>query len=362
MLRRMLSLAIVPLAILAGCTSSSTPPTTASVKSVPSCRPIYAALNLPLSEATKSDSEGRCLAQKLSFKGEIAGEANVAVVTTACTKPLGRGDQPPSPELQIVVAGKSYSLALPLSPPYQPQRPAVSAGTSTDDAQVEITDRAKPDTPWAATGGFVYFNPDGRSGTLNVALMRNVSGAQPGHVSGEWRCGAPAASPSPAPGPCGAIATSPGLQPADVVRLKAAPCLAQDLTLTNPVSGHADHGLGVESSTSTFKDVPCGGSDDHHYNSSVAFRVQNETFFFAMGLRADSFDPPLPTGEYGPLVPNVIGDTPSATIVSGSTTWASHDGKFSIAQDRHSGTVDMNFVLGSTNDTVHLAGSWRCAS
>ena len=38
-----------------------------------------------------------------------------------------------------------------------------------------------------------------------------------------------------------------------------------------------------------------------------------------------------------------------------------HDGRFTIAPDKHSGTVDMNFLLDTTNPTVHLAGSWRCA-
>ena len=201
---------VLAFAILAGCGSSPSGPSQTSTNKAPSCQPIYAALNLAPSEATKSDSEGRCLPQQLSFTGEVAGEVRVAEVTSLCTQPLGRGDAPPAPELQMIIGGKPYSFAILLSPGYDPARPSVAAGQKNGTAQLRVIDQTQRSNefPWLATGGTVKFNPDGATGSVNADVIRNVQGAQPVHVSGTWRCGGPAASPSPAPGPCGAVAAS----------------------------------------------------------------------------------------------------------------------------------------------------------
>jgi hypothetical protein len=356
----------------------------------PTCAAIFARLGYKPSLVAKDRDEGRCLAENLNLSGEVYGPVHEGVVDYydigsqgLCTKPVRGASWPPA-TLTVEVGDKAYHLAI--NPPGVSDH-AASTADATGAIELKRIDAGGMDSidySWRSTAGKLTVNADGTNGTVDATLKRDANGAAPLRLKGSWRCGAapsPLASPDPSI-PCDAYYIGAGTSAGDIAKLKAAgACLPQNLTVTGGLSFHVAEGVNDPSLGSySLVDLTgrCGGllaNDKQSYAASVLFAVGDEVFQLTLEASRDQFYGPLQFPDFGPSYPSVVGGTlPTVHLSTGKLTWSSTAGKFSVSDDRRSGTVDMD--LAEPTDTggivpspvtvnggqpVHVAGSWRCA-
>ena len=205
----------------------------------------------------------------------------------------------------------------------------------------------------------------GFKGSMDVDLKRDVVGANPVHIKGDWSCGSPPAQPSPDPSvPCSTYFAAANLPPS-VVDPKSVPCLPQDLTLTGGLRFHVTEAVNLPGGS--FHSVMCGGllsSDQQNYASKQSFADSGTAYDLVFDTHREPINGPLPFPDLGPSSESagVGGPTPSLTLSTGAVNWSSTGGTYHVNADHKTGTVNMDLVGGlDKNQTVHVSGSWRCA-
>jgi hypothetical protein len=323
-----------------------------------------------------------CLVQSLKFSGEVAGAVGQAYPvstddsgpTQMCAVPR-RWDGFPQATLAMVIGPKAYRLRI--SPPGSSEHQAVTINNLANI--VELSAFADPNADWNQASGTVTLNPDGITGTIDANLLRDVNGAKPVHLTGQWACGAP----PPVQGfdasvPCSLFYTLNHLAAADIARMEAHACHVEDLTFRGDISAHLDHAI-----TDTAFTTPPGNSGDGwcgaggtEYDADLKFSIGDESFLLDLFPRSSS-DSPVGPGQYSageePFSANAqlwFGNADPANhglfaidLVS-TNFWYGSGGGFTIASDMKSGTIDEAFsgVLDHAGSTVHITGSWRCAA
>jgi hypothetical protein len=248
---------------------------------------------------------------------------------------------------------------------------------------VELATISNPSTVWNQGTGTLTLNPDGITGTLDAKLLRDVAGAQPVHVTGQWACGT--ALPSPmvdATVPCSSFYALNHLEEADVARMKATACNAQDLTFRGDITARLDHAI-----TDIAFPTPPGIAGDNHcdsagnqYVAALKFSIGDETFLLVLNPRSESYRSSVGPGRYpagaSPFSANAFlwlghadasrnGRFVADRDPGGGVSWYGDSGSFSIASDMKSGTIDEAFngiSIGHVNSTVRITGSWRCGA
>jgi hypothetical protein len=209
------------------------------------CADAYRVLNLRPSQV--SAANGVCLKQSLHLSGEVAGSVAQAYVVQAdtvapssmCVNPK-RWDAFPTGLLAFVVNGKGYRLRV--APPGVSEHQPLTINNLS--GVVELASMSEPSIDWSQATGTLNLNSDGTTGTLEVSLLRDVANARPVRITGQWACGAPAPLPSfDAAAPCARFYALNQLQDADVSRMKADGCNAENLTFTEDVAGQVDHAV-----------------------------------------------------------------------------------------------------------------------
>lgn len=340
-----------------------------------SCNDAYRVLKL--APSLVAAARPVCLTQALQVSGELHGSVGEAYVVDAdgvapappCSEPK-RWNSFPQASLAFVIGNKPYRLRI--SPAGVSEHRSVTFNNVA--GKVELASIADPKADWNQPSGTVGLNADGVTGNIDVDLLRNVSGARPTHVSGQWSCGI--ASPPAAEGsvPCAAFYTLNHLRDADVARMKAQACVAQDLTLTGAISGHLDHAVNdaaIRPHPGIDGDNYCGGIGNQ-YDSSLKFSIGDESFLLNLNPRAY---PSVGPGRYeagaGVFSANAFlwlgqadPDRNGLFVPDQHVFWYGSGGNFTIATDMKSGTIDETFsgALGHSGSTLHITGSWRCAS
>jgi hypothetical protein len=340
------------------------------------CEDTYKVLNLRPSQVAAATAV--CLAQSLQLSGELSGavaqafpvEPSTATPTQMCAVPR-RWDSFPKARLAFVANKKAYRLLI--SPSGSSQHQPVT--TNNVGGVVELTSMADPKTTWNQASGAVKVNPDGITGTIDVSLLRDVSGAKPVHVTGQWACGAPLLLPTfDSSAPCSSFYALNRLQDADLARMKAQACNAVDLTFSGDVSAHLDHAVtdtAISAGWIGIGDDNACGAIGRNYVATLKFSLGDETF--DLTLRANEY-PAVSPGRYpagGGLSTNgslVLGhadpDRKGIFVEDGKIFWLGSGGSFTIADDMKSGTIDETYTatrIGQPS-SVHVAGSWRCSA
>ena len=348
------------------------------------CVDAYKVMSLRPSQITAASAV--CLVQSLRFTGELTGLVAQAYAVSAdntspsagCAAPK-RWDGYPQALLAMVIGSKAYRLRI--SPPGSSKHQAV---TINNLAQlVELAAVSNPSTDWSQATGTVTVNPDGITGAIDANLLRDVAGAKPVHVTGQWACGAPPLVPSiDATVPCSSFYTLNHLADEDVARMKAAACNAQNLTFSGDITAHLDHAI-----TDTALPTPPGIDGDNHcdnagnqYNASLKFSIGDETFLLVLNPHSDSYRSSVGAGPYaagaglfsanaflwlGHADPSRNGRFVTDGGISRGVSWNGTTGSFTIGSDMKSGTIDETFQGVSVNhasSTVRITGSWRCAT
>src|SRR5579859_2496057 len=179
--------------------ASGTP--VASVQKPSTCADTYKLAALRPSQITAANPV--CLIQALKFSGELTGAVGQAFPvgtddvgpTAMCSVPK-RWSGFPQTLLALTVGDKPYRLRIAVQ-----GRSEHQAATINNVANiVELASIVESGGDWNQASGTLTLNADGITGTINASLLRDVAGAQPVRVSGQWACGAPlpklAADPS----------------------------------------------------------------------------------------------------------------------------------------------------------------------
>jgi hypothetical protein len=341
------------------------------------CSDAYRLVSLRPSQITAANSV--CLVQTLKFTGELAGSvaqaytvsADKAGPTSECVTPK-RWDAYPQAILAMVIGSKAYRLRI------APLGTSEHQGLTIHNLAnvVDLAAINNPSTDWSQATGTVTLNPDGVTGTLDASLLRDVAGAQPVHVTGQWACGAPALPTFDASVPCASFYGLNHLQDTDVARMKAQACNSQDLTFSGDISAHLDHAI-----TDTAISAPPGIDGDNHcgtagnnYDASLKFSIGDESFLLNLYPRSPS-DSPIGPGQYaagtGLFSANAylwLGNADPGHnglfVTDQNVYWYGSSGSFTIATDMKSGTIDESFngTIDHAGNTVHISGSWRCAA
>jgi hypothetical protein len=324
-----------------------------------------------------------CLVQSLKFSGEVAGAVGQAYPVSAddvgptrmCTEPK-RWDGYPQAVLAMVIGPKAYRLRI--SPPGSSEHQAVTINNLAN--VVELSAFADPNADWNQATGTVTLNSDGITGTIDANLLRDVNGAKPVHVSGQWACGAPVpALPLDATVPCALFYALNHLAAADVARMEAHACHPENLTFSGDITAHLDHAV----TDTAFTTTPAGNTSDgwcgaagSEYDADLKFSIGDETFLLDLFPRSFS-DSPIGPGQYsagsslfsanavlwfGSADPTSHGQF--LIDLSDTDFWYGSGGSFTIAGDMKSGTIDETFTgsFDHAGSTVHMSGSWRCAA
>jgi hypothetical protein len=352
--------------------SGSTPATSITLK--PStCANAYRLVSLRPSQITAANSV--CLVQALKFTGELAGSVAQAYAVSAdnagpsseCAVPK-RWDGYPQALLAMVIGSKAYRLRI--SPPSSSEHQAVTINNLAN--VVELAAISDPSTDWSQATGIVTLNPDGTTGTIDASLLRDVAGAQPVHVTGQWACGAPQALPAlDASVPCANFYALNQLPDADVARMKASACNAENLTLSGDINAHLDHAItdtAIAPHPGVDGDNFCGTVGDN-YTAAFKFTVGDESF--ELDLNANKY-PAVDAGQYpttsadGAVLWTGHADPSSQGqfVSDDQVFWAGRGGSFTIAPDMKSGTLDVSLAgpIDHAGSTVHITGNWRCAA
>jgi hypothetical protein len=353
----------------------------ANVNQTPSsCTDAYRLLSLRPSQIAAAKPV--CLVNALKFTGEVAGTVAEAYTvasddvsaTSACTVPK-RWDGYPQALLAMVVGPKAYRLRI--SPAGSSEHQAVTINNLAN--VVELRAFADPNADWNQASGTVTLNSDGITGTIDAMLLRDVNGAKPVHVTGQWACGAPLLIQGfDASLPCSLFYALNHLATADVARMKAHACHVEDLTFSGDISAHLDHAI-----TDTAFTLPPGNNGDgwcgaggNEYDADLKFSIGDESFLLDLFPRSSS-DSPIRPGQYaageGPFSANAVLWFGSAdptshglfiTDLVSTDFWYGSGGAFTIANNMTSGTIDETFngTLDHAGSTVHVTGRWRCAA
>ena len=354
--------------------SGTTPAAVATPK--PSiCTDAYRLLALSPSEISAANPV--CLVQSLKFSGELAGSvaqaysvsADDASPSSMCAVPK-RWSGYPQALLAIVVGVKAYRLRI--SMPGTSEHQTVSLNNLA--GAVELASIVDPSTDWSQATGTISLNPDGVTGTIDASLLRDASGAQPVHISGQWACGAPLPLPAVAAGvPCASFYALNQLHAADVARMKARACNVENLSLSGDISAHLVRAV----TDRTMAPTPGYGGDNfcgsvgEEYTATFKFSVGDESFL--LDLDVSNYPAVLP-GRYpaqttGTSVGAVLflGYADAANhgefVTDDQVFWMGSGGTFTIARDMKSGTLDASLSsLTHAGSSVRITGSWRCAA
>jgi hypothetical protein len=319
------------------------------------CDDVFRALNL-----TAAARPG-CLAQSIRLSGELNGSVAQAYVPGMCTTPK-RWDNFPTARLMLAVGNKAYRLTI--SPPGASEHQRVSFKQVS--GRVELASVADPAAHWHEASGSLAVNADGVSGKLAVDLLRDAAGAQPVHVTGQWACGAEAVPIADPKVPCSLFYALNRLQSADVARMRASACLAEDLTFSGAISGHVDHAI----NDAPYAREPGIDGDNNclaigdQYDASLKFSIGDESFLLNLNPRAY---PRVGPGRYAANALLWLGNADPAHnglfVTDPHVYWFGSSGSFVIAGDMRSGTIDETFtgMSGHPESTVRIAGGWRCA-
>ena len=354
--------------------SAKTASTTIVAAKPSSCDDAFRVLKLAPSMITAARSV--CLTQSLQFTGEVNGsvgqafpvEADGVGATSMCTVPK-RWDGLPKALLALAVGSKAYRLRV--SPPGWSEHQALTLHNL--QGQLELVSIANPNTDWSQASGSVGVNADGISGTIDADVIRDVSGARPVHISGAWACGTRVAPSAGASDACSLFYALNHIQDADLARMKARACLAQDLTFSGAISAHLDHAI----NDAAYRIAPGINGDNNcaavggQYDVSLKFSIGDESFLLNLNPRAY---PSVGPGQYsagsGPFSANAFlwlgAADPSRHgwfVADQQVYWYGSSGSFTINSDMKSGTVDETFsgMFDHSSSTVRLSGSWRCA-
>jgi hypothetical protein len=346
-----------------------------SVAGKPStCSDTYRLVGLRPSEIT--DAHSVCLVQSLKFTGELAGmvgeaytvSADAASPASMCAVPK-RWDGFPQARLAMVIGSKAYRLRI-----SAPGASAHQTATINDLSNtVELASISDPSTDWSQATGTVTLNPDGITGKIDANLTRDVAGAQPVHISGQWACGAPLPSPaSGASAPCANFYALNQLQPADVARMKAKACNTENLTFSGDISarlGHAVNDSAISPQIGYGGDNFCG-SGGEEYTATLKFSIGDESFLLDLDARKY---PSVGPGRYSAQTTGAssgavlfLGHADPADhgafVTDDQVFWLGSGGTFTIARDMKSGSIDANLGGASSHaaSSVHIVGSWRC--
>jgi hypothetical protein len=352
----------------------STPLASVTVKAS-TCTDAYRRLLLRPSQIASAGSV--CLPQSLKFTGELAGSVSQAYTANAddtgpsggCTTPKRWGAYPVA-QLAMAIGAKAYRLRI--SPPGSSEHQGVTFKNLAN--VVDLSALSTPYTDWSQATGTVTLNPDGVTGTIDVSLLRDIQGAQPVHVTGQWACGRPALTTFDASVPCAGFYALNHLQDADVARMKSQACNPQDLVFSGAISAHLDHAVTDTANPAhwgIYGDNQCGGADNA-YDASLKFSIGDESFLLDLNPHSTS-ESPIGPGQFavgggmfsagaflwlGTADPSNSG----LFVTDPSVSWYGSDGGFTIATDMKSGTIDETFQAVTFSSTVHIKGSWRCAT
>jgi len=338
------------------------------------CSDTYRLVSLRPSEITTAHSV--CLVQSLKFTGELAGtvgeaytvSADAASPTSMCAVPK-RWDSFTQARLAMVIGSKAYRLRI--SAPGASEHQAAKINNLS--SVVELASISDPSTDWSQATGTVTLNPDGITGTIDATLVRDAAGAQPVHVSGQWACGAPLPLPAlDANAPCANFYALNQLQPADVARMKASACHAQNLTFSGDISAHLGHAV---TDTAIAPQIGYGGdnfcgSGGEEYAAALKFSIGDESFL--LDIDASRY-PSVGPGRYSAQTTGTsngavlfLGHADPANhgefVTDDKVFWLGSSGTLTIARDTKSGSIDANLhgPLSGTGSNVHIVGSWRC--
>ena len=358
-------------------TARSAPQFTAAKLKPTTCADAYQLLKLRPSQIEAANPV--CLTQSLQLSGEVVGtvgqaypvQANDVGPTSMCAVPK-RSEKLPTALLAVVAGGKGYRLRI--STPGLSQHQALAIGNAS--GMVELTSIAKPSIAWNQASGTVNVSADGITGTIDVNVLRDVSGARPVHITGKWACGVPLPLPAfDASAPCANFYALNHLHDDDIARMKASGCNAEDLTFSGALAAHVDHavtdsvaagyiGLGIDNT--------CGTRARNEYYATFKFSVGDETFLFNLHAVSERYSEAVQPGVYPARAGGswgmalILGHADPARravfVEDGHVSWLSSDGSFTIAADMKSGTVDAELKDSLSGSSVHVKGSWRCAA
>lgn len=340
------------------------------------CADTYKVLKLRPSQVTTASEA--CVVQSLQLSGDLTGlvgqafpvDPSGSAPTQMCASPR-RWDGFPKTRIAFVAGKKAYRLQI--SPPGASQHQALTVPNAA--GIVELTSVTDPTTTWNQASGTVKVNADGITGSIDVNVLRDVNGAKPVHITGEWACGAPLPLPAfDSSVPCSRFYTLNHLQDGDIARMKAQACNEVALTFSGDLSGRLDHAVTDSAINSGWigmgEDNACG-SIGTNYVATLKFSLGDETF--GLTLRARDY-PAVSPGRYpagGGLSTNsslVLGhadaDRKGIFAEDSKIFWLSSGGGFTIADDMKSGTIDETFTslrIGQAS-SVHVVGNWRCAA
>jgi hypothetical protein len=337
------------------------------------CIDAYRLLKLRPSEVTAANAV--CLTQSLQFSGEVVGSVAQAYAVSAdtvapssmCAEPR-RWDNYSQALLGFVVGGKAYRLRI--APPGVSQHQVLAVSNAA--GMVELASISDPSVDWSRSSGSVNVNKDGITGSVDVDLLRDVSGARPVHVAGQWACGAPLPLPTfDSSVPCANFYALNHLHDNDIARVKASGCNAQNLVFSEDVSGQLDHAI-----TDSVARHPGYGGDNYcgmisgQYTATLKFSIGDESFL--MDLGAYSYDGIGP-GQYpakasGSSIGVILflgsadPDHQGQFVTDDKRFWMGQAGTFTISPDMKSGTVDAELRAVASDSAVHVKGSWRCGA
>jgi len=338
-----------------------------------SCGDAYRVLKLVPSQISAANPV--CLTQSLQLSGELTGQVaeaytvaqDSAAPTPMCAEPK-RWSSFPTALLAFVAGGKAYRLRI--SIPGSSEHQAVTINSVSN--VVELASISDPSQDWHQGTGKVTLNADGITGTLDVNVLQDVSGAVPVHISGQWACGAPLPLPAfVASAPCANFYALNQLRATDVARMKKNACHAEGLAFSGDVSAQVEHAV----TDRTIAPTPGYGGDNYcgsvgeQYTATLKFSIGDESFLLDLG--ADQY-PGVTAGRYtaqsGTSVGVVLflGHADPANhgefVTDDQIFWVGSGGSFTIARDMKSGTVDATVSSLSSGSTVRIKGSWRCAA
>src|SRR5713226_9447247 len=154
------------------------------------CADAYKVLKLTPSQVTSANPV--CLNQSLQLSGEVVGavgqayniDPNSVAPTQMCNEPK-RWSAFPEALLAFVAGGKGYRLRI--APPGSSEHQAVTLNSV--GGAVELASISNPTQSWSRATGTLTLNADGITGTVDASVLRDVTGAAPVHITGQWACG-----------------------------------------------------------------------------------------------------------------------------------------------------------------------------
>lgn len=338
------------------------------------CRDTYRLLKLPPSMTAAATPN--CLRQSLQVTGELHGsiaEAYTADLTSAapasmCSAPK-RWSNFPSAGLDLSIGSRAYLLVI--APSGTTNKQAVNFSAA---GKVELISIADPKAEWNQASGSFTVAAEGVSGTIDADLERDVNGARPVHISGQWACGVAMLPQFDATVPCANFYALNQLPAADVARMKAGECNAQDLNFSGDVVGQVTAGVtdlaGPHGWFGLGGDNLCSTAGDQ-FVATVKFSIADETFQLLLHAEAP-YGSQLGAGQYAadPATYGIRLYLGSADPTQqgfffadeNSIFWEGRSGSFTIGADMKSGTVDADLQAPLRGTTVRVSGNWRCAA